>query len=444
MQERHNSIYHTQQYPPSPLEAELIRRIKTDLKTAPPVNKTEEALYDAVEKLLKKYKTRITDSAKQTILYHIKASILGWGKLEPLREDEDIEDISCVGWEYPLYIYHRTLRDVETDIRFDSAEELDHTVALFAQKAGKQISLANPILDATLEDGSRIQLTFKNVVSPRGSTFTIRKFRKTPYSVIDLIKNHTFTVEEMVFLWFAVEYNRSILIIGGTASGKTTTLNAITQFIPPLAKIVTLEDTGELMLCHGNWQPSVVPPASESITLFDLVTASMRQRPEYLIVGEVRGKETTAMFQAINTGHTSFSTFHAGDFRNAVNRLENPPLNIPQSMIESLDIVLSQKRFIKGEEQIRRCTEILEIIGQNETNTVFSYREGEDTAVFSGLSQTCADICSRTGMNEEALRQEAERRKAFLLSLLEADITDFREVAAAINAYRRSDEEEGD
>ena len=431
-------------------ELELCRRTIQDLRVklskAPPPAYTEEEIRKAAKALLKKYKIPLSKQAEENILYHIRAAIFGWGKLEPLRLDKDIEDISCVGWEYPVYIYHRIDRDQETDIRFESAEELDRTIALFAQKAGRQISRTNPVIDGSLEDGSRIQITYGTAVSPRGSAFTIRKFKDNPYSVIDLIKNRTFTAEQMTYLWFAVEYGHSILIIGSTASGKTTTLNAVTQFIPPLSKIVTLEDTRELMLCHGNWQPSVVPPqGTANVTLFDLVTAAMRQRPEYLIVGEVRGKETAAMFQAINTGHTSFSTFHAGDFRNAVNRLENPPLNIPKSMIESLDIVLSQNRFIKNGEQIRRGTEILELTGQNAdgyaVNTVFSYREDTDTAEFSGTAKIAEEICRKTGMTHTELQTEAKRRIAFLHHLCDCGITDFIRVSEEIESYRRGDEQ---
>lgn len=433
----------------TPGETELCGRTLKDLRTklakAPPPAYTENEICKTAKQILKKYKIPLSPQTEQNILYHIKAAVFGWGKLEPLRLDKDIEDISCVGWEYPIYIYHRTYRDLETDIRFDTPEELDRQITLFAQKAGRQISLANPIIDANLEDGSRIQITYGTEVSPRGSAFTIRKFKNNPYSVIDLIKNRTFTAEQMTYLWFAVEYGHSILIIGSTASGKTTTLNAVTQFIPSLAKIVTLEDTHELMLCHGNWQPSVVPPqGTAQITLFDLVTAAMRQRPEYLIVGEVRGKETAAMFQAINTGHTSLSTFHAGDFRNAVNRLENPPLNIPKTLIESLDIVLTQNRFIRNGEQIRRGTEILEIIGRDETgyctNTVFSRPKDADTAEFCGTAKIAGEICKKTGMTLENLRDEAKRRIKFLKRLCEEEVTDFAAVSAALESYRRENE----
>ena len=430
----------------SPFEGELltalIKSVRERLAKKPNAQYTTEELQKTADEFFAGLKIPLEAGTVLKLRYYLETNIFGWGKLELLRHDKDIEDISCVGVDYPVYIYHRRFRDMETNIRFSSAEELNHAVTLFAQKAGKQLSLANPIVDGTLEDGSRIQITYGSAVSARGSSFTIRKFRKTPYSVIDLLKNRTFTVSEMVYLWFAVEYNHSILIIGGTASGKTTTLNALSQFIPPLAKIVTIEDTRELMLCHGNWHPTVVPPTGDrrTITLFDLVAAAMRQRPEYLIVGEVRGEETSAMFQAINTGHTSLSTFHAGSFQNAVNRLQNPPLNIPRAMIESLDIVLSQKRIIRNGTQIRRCSEIAEMVksaGESklQAETIFSYLEADDSAVISRDSKIYADILSHTGMKPEELAEEIERRTALLSEMMQNNITDFPIVSERIDAY---------
>lgn len=435
-----NPKYHVIEPKLTPFEKELLKTTLKECRNILAKNnaeKTKEELFKTADKILTKHK--IADTTRDKIRYYLETTVFGWGKLEVLRLDKNIEDISCVGINYPIYIYHRKYRDMETDIFFESEDELDNAVTLFAQKAGKQISLSSPIIDGTLPGGSRIQITYGSSVSARGTSFTIRKFKEVPYSVIDLIKNRTFTVDEMVYLWFAVEYNHSILIIGGTASGKTTTLNALSQFIPPLSKIVTLEDTQELMLCHGNWLPSVVPPgrSRENITLFDLVTAAMRQRPEYLIVGEVRGKETSALFQAINTGHTSLSTFHAGNLRNAINRLENPPLSVPRAMISSLDIILTQKRIVKNGEQIRRITDIEEISEGIELNTnkVFSYIEKDDSAVFSGFSEVYSDILSHTGMTKDEFEAEAERRRRLLLEMVDAGISDFQTVSSVISNY---------
>ncbi len=276
----------------------------------------------------------------------------------------DIEDISCSGYDLPVYLYNRRYRDIKTTIFFTDPRELDSQVVLFAQKSGKHISLSNPIVDATLSDGSRIQLTYSTVISTRGSSFTIRKFRKNPFSPIDLLVNKTFTIDEMVYLWMAVQYNYSVLIVGGTASGKTTTLNAISQFIPALSKVVSIEDTREITLEHDNWIASLVPlssgasTAQHDITMFDLLKSAMRQRPEYILVGEVRGIEAQTLFQEMNSGHTTFSTLHGGDVTMAIHRLENPPLDVPKATIETLDIVLCQGSMFRDKKQVRRCKEI--------------------------------------------------------------------------------------
>ena len=331
----------------------------------------------------------------------------------------------------PVYLYHRKYRDIKTSIFFTDPRELDCLVVLFAQKAGKHISLSNPIVDATLSDGSRIQLTYSTVVSTRGPSFTIRKFRKNPFLPIDLLVNKTFTIDEMVYLWMAVQYNYTILIVGGTASGKTTTLNAISQFIPALSKVVSIEDTREIMLEHDNWIASLVPLSSGAITtaqrdisMLDMLKAAMRQRSEYILLGEVRGVEAQTLFQATNSGHTTYSTLHGGDVAMAIHRLENPPLDVPKATIETLDIVLCQGSMFRNKKQVRRCKEITEIVGMTdkgelEINTVFLYNFQKDTPSFSVTSQVYSSIAEKTGMNMTAMSEYLRRRTAFLQAMLD-------------------------
>jgi len=247
-----------------------------------------------------------------------------------------------------------------------------------------------------------------------------------------------------VYLWMAVEYNYSILIVGGTASGKTTTLNALAQFIPALSKVVTIEDTREITLDHDNWIASIVPPsagatesASRDIGMFDLLKAAMRQRPEYIIVGEVRGVEAQTLFQAMNSGHTTFSTIHGGDVTTAIHRLQNPPLDVPKATIETLDIVLSQGRLFRGTKQIRRCKEITEIVGMTEVgeleiNSVFAYNFQKDTPAYSGYSDVYSKIAEKTGLNIMELEKEILRRKSLLKAMLDQGIRDFRDFARII------------
>ncbi len=433
----------------TPFEAELLERLQPAVRDLlilkdVEVNDMQEVLYESIDLLLESYNVDITNATVYKMRYYLKRTFFGWGRVDILRGDHDIEDISCSGYDLPVYLYHRKYRDIKTSIFFTDPRELDSLVVLFAQKAGKHISLSNPIVDATLSDGSRIQLTYSTVVSTRGSSFTIRKFRKNPFSPIDLLVNKTFTIDEMVYLWMAVQYNYSILIVGGTASGKTTTLNAISQFIPALSKVVSIEDTREIMLEHDNWIASLVPlssgaitPTQRDISMFDLLKAAMRQRPEYILLGEVRGVEAQTLFQAMNSGHTTYSTLHGGDVTMAIHRLENPPLDVPKATIETLDIVLCQGSMFRNKKQVRRCKEITEIVGMTdkgelEINTVYLYNYQKDAPSFSGTSQVYASIAEKTGMNMTTLGEDLRRRTAVLQAMLDQDIRDYRDFARIV------------
>ncbi len=360
-------------------------------------------------------------------------------------KDPQIEDISCDGTNIPIFLYHRRYHNVKTNILFEE-EPLNSLAITLAQRSGKHISVGSPILDATLPDGSRLQLTFSTVVTSRGTSFSIRKFREEPFTPIELLERGTFPVDAMAYFWLAIENNKSLLFIGGTASGKTTSLNAVSHFIPPLAKVVSIEDTREITLNHDNWIASVTRDAAidagaGAITMFDLLRAAMRQRPEYLIVGEVRGPEAQTLFQAMNTGHTTFSTLHAADVDAAVHRLENEPLSVPRNMLQALDIVSIQALIYRGTERMRKCQEIVEIMGldqatQNiQVNTVFSYDPVSDTFNFSGRSQVYNEIMAARGWSSEDLEKEILKRGKILLAMKEQGVKDYIAVSHIFQDY---------
>jgi flagellar protein FlaI len=360
-------------------------------------------------------------------------------------KDPQIEDISCDGVNIPIFLYHRRYHNIKTNIIFDE-DHLNSLAITLAQRSGKHISIGSPILDATLPDGSRLQLTFSKVVTSRGSSFSIRKFREEPFTPVELLEHGTFPVDAMAYFWLAVENNKSLLFIGGTASGKTTSLNAISHFIPPLAKVVSIEDTREITLNHENWiasvtRDAVIDGSSGAISMFDLLRAAMRQRPEYLIVGEVRGPEAQTLFQAMNTGHTTFSTLHAADVDAAVHRLENEPLAVPRNMLQALDIVSIQALIYRGTERVRRCKEIVEIIGldqatQNiQVNTVFSYDPVTDTFAYSGKSLVYSEIMASRGWTLDDLEREILRRGKILLAMKEQGVKDYVTVSQIVQGY---------
>jgi archaeal flagellar protein FlaI len=441
----------------TPFEYELLERVYEDLRDVLLLNEEEirgdkrQILLSLVEELLSEYGVSLDLPSLFRLQYYLVRNFLGWSRIDALMKDPQIEDISCDGMNIPIFLYHRRFHNVKTNIVFEE-EPLNSLAITLAQRSGKHISVGSPILDATLPDGSRLQLTFSTVVTSRGTSFSIRKFREEPFTPIELLERGTFPVDAMAYFWLAIENNKSLLFIGGTASGKTTSLNAVSHFIPPLAKVVSIEDTREITLNHDNWIASVTRDAaidagSGSITMFDLLKAAMRQRPEYLIVGEVRGPEAQTLFQAMNTGHTTFSTLHAATVDAAVHRLENEPLLVPRNMLQALDIVSIQALIYRGTERVRKCQEIVEIIGldqatQNvQVNTVFSYEPVSDTFSFSGRSQVYNEIMASRGWSTEDLEKEILKRGKILLAMKEQGMKDYIAVSRIFQAYAIKPEE---
>ena len=273
--------------------------------------------------------------------------------------DRHIEDITCNGANLPVFIYHRKYANLATNIQFDD-DELNKSALKIAQKANKQMSLTTPLVDAALPGGSRVQLTYSDIISAKGSSFTIRKFKTDPMTPVDLIALDTYNADLMAVIWLCVENNKSMIIAGGTACGKTSTMNAVSFFIPGISKIISIEDTREIQLPHKNWLPLKTREggknlAAGDVDMFTLLKASLRQRPEYIIVGEVRGEEAQTLFQAMNTGHTTFSTLHAGGVNDAINRLTHDPINVPNVMFGALDLMLIQGLQHRAGVGFRRC-----------------------------------------------------------------------------------------
>jgi len=437
--------------PLSSFEYELLERLYEDLRDVLLLNEEEirgdkrRILLSLVEELLGEYGISVDLPSLFRLQYFLVRNFLGWSRIDALMKDPQIEDISCDGVKIPIFLYHRKYHNVKTNIVFDE-DHLNSLAITLAQRSGKHISIGTPILDATLPDGSRLQLTFSKVVTSRGTSFSIRKFREEPFTPIELLDHGTFPVDAMVYFWLAIENNKSLLFIGGTASGKTTSLNAGSHFIPPLAKVVSIEDTREITLERENWiasvtREAVIDGSSGVISMFDLLRAAMRQRPEYIIVGEVRGPEAQTLFQAMNTGHTTFSTLHAADVDAAVHRLENEPLAVPRNMLQALDIVSIQALIYRGTERVRRCQEIVEIMGldqatQNiQVNTVFSYDPVTDTFTYSGRSQVYNEIMASRGWSAETLEKEILTRGKILLAMRDQGMKDYHDVSQVIQAY---------
>ena len=418
--------------------------------------KIENYLTDQVKEVIKSYEINIDELSKKKILYYIKRESLGFGKIDPLMNDPHIEDISCDGAGVPIFLYHRKYGSVRSNIEFKGEDELSYFVVRLAQKCGKHISIAEPMLDATMPDGSRIQMTLSNEVTTKGSTFTIRKFRADPFTPPDLVALNTFSSEILAYFWLAVENRVNALIAGGTASGKTTILNALSLFIPREAKIVSIEETRELNLPHPNWIPGVARSGFGEIVadkmigeidMYDLMKAALRQRPEYILVGEIRGKEAYVLFQAMATGHATYSTVHADSAKALIHRLEGKPIEIPRIMIQSLDIVsIHITTQVKGR-RVRRCKQIIEIIDIDPTtkeiltNEVFRWDPIEDKFVYTGKSYILEGIRARWDISKEEITNEIRRRAEILEWMKDNDVRTFKEVAKAISRYAENPED---
>ena len=408
--------------------------------------KAEEWLRDYCKRIISGYKIPVGEDSIGKVQYYLARDLIHFGKIDPLMHDHMIEDISCDGPNIPIYIWHRTYESLPTNIVFEDENVLDTFVGRLAYLAGKHVSIANPMLDASLSDGSRIQLTYAREVTRKGSTFTIRRFRADPLTVADLIEFNTLSPMMAAWFWMLIERKLNMLVGGGTASGKTTTLNALIAFIPTYDKVITIEDTAELNMPNENWISSIArtgfgSSGAADITLFDLLKAAMRQRPDYVIVGEVRGTEAFTLFQAMATGHGGLSSIHCDSVSSAFNRLESEPMNIPKTLLPILDVVILQSRVRLADHTTRRVRDVVEVVELDPvskeiiTNEVFRWIPTSDVFEYSGKSVLLDRIMQEHGLSQEYVAKELDRRTSLLKYMASSGIRRVNEVGRVIRDY---------
>ncbi len=417
----------------------------------------KEYLEEAVDSFIQSRGLRLAPASKDKIVYYIIRDFVGYGPVDVLMSDLRIEDVSCDGTGIPLFIFHQKFESIKTNVVFADEDALNSFAVMLGQRCGKQISVANPILDGTSVEGHRVQATYSKEVTTRGSSFTIRRYKEKPFTPVELVKFGTASAEMVAYLWVAVENGKSMMVCGGTASGKTATLNSAALFIRPGAKIVSIEDTREINLPHENWIPGTTRSgvgergadgkAGGEIDMYDLVRAALRQRPNYIVVGEVRGKETYTMFQAMATGHPTMSTMHADSVKSMVNRLENPPINTPRILLTALNFVIIQSHARIGDSIVRRMKQIVELVGfepeTNEliTNTVYEWDAATDTFVYKGHSFLFDEIMEMKNMTHEEMEAEFQRRVDIINYMMQKNMLDFREIAKIVVQYYQYPEE---
>jgi flagellar protein FlaI len=408
-------------------------------------------LQKEINEIISYYRFKLTDDDKKVLQYFIQRDFVGLERIEPIMMDDQIEDISCDGLDIPLFVFHRNpmLGSIMTNVAFHNVDELDSFVMRLSQLCGKSVSVASPLLSGSLPDGSRVQAMLATDIARRGSNFTIRKFTEEPLTPIHLLNYGTIDVKTLAYLWMILDFGKSILISGGTATGKTTLLNVLSLFIRPEKKIVSIEDTPELKLPHPHWVPAVARTAITivenrrigEIDLFDLLKESLRQRPDYIIVGEVRGKEAYVLFQEMATGHPSLATIHAENMQKLLDRLKTPPIELPVGLIVSANTVIFLLATRYKNRQIRRVGEVVEIIALDETtgapiiNQVFKWNPISDTFDISNRSILLKQISDATGMSEKEISEELKGRMLVLEWMRFRKITNYRDVNAVINMY---------
>jgi flagellar protein FlaI len=413
----------------------------------------EKFLKTKVEEATTKYKIEIDANTLGKYQYYITRDFLNFAKIDGLMRDDSIEDISCDGVDIPVFVWHRKYESIPTNIVFKTPEELENFIFKIAYLCGRHISIAQPLLDGTLPDGSRAQATYGKEVTPKGSTFTIRKFKKSPLTITDLIIYKALSAEIAAYYWFLIENRHSVMIGGDIGGGKTTMLNAISLFIRPTLKIVSIEDTQEIRLPHKNWQMMVTRQGLStgggavgeggigSISMFDLLRASLRQRPDFIIVGEIRGEEAYALFQAMATGHLGLTTIHAEDVQSVLHRLTTRPMNIPSTQVENLNAISIVRRLVVDNLSLRRTISVSEMVGWDRDKNdfkiqeIFRWNAESDTYEYLGNSYLLKCIAKQWGYSDEDIERELNMRKTILEYMVRRHIRFYDDVSKLVLDY---------
>jgi flagellar protein FlaI len=436
-------------------EKQILNRLKTIIKEEADVPLSilkdetliEDYLIKRIKRAIKTFRLKISKDAIDKFIYYMKRDFLGYGIIDILILDPNIEDISCDGIGIPIYVWHRYHESIPSNVMFSSREQLGSFITRLAYKAGHQISVSRPILEGTLPEGFRVHLTLEEI-SKRGDTFTIRKIRANPFTIIDLINFGTISPHIAAYFWILIENLRSIIVAGATASGKTALLNSIAMFIRPEMKVVTIEEVRELRL-HENWIPMVTRPSFQlgvqEVTLFDLLKSSLRQRPDYIIVGEVRGEEAYTLFQSISVGHGGLCTIHAEDVETVEKRLLTKPMDIPSMLIPMMNVIVLIRRTKIRDSTVRRVLDISEITGVMDDSEravfkkIYEWDSGTDSFIFTAKSASESHIFKKiTELRHvplETLQEELKRREYILKWMVRKNIKSYDEVADVVRRY---------
>ena len=447
-------FYVVDELPMSREERESYKRLKNILEyelKAPRIDETlVESFHRQLPAILEEHQKAlegINQVGLRKITYYLEKDLIGYGKIEGLINDPLIEDISCLGLNKSVFIYHRKYANARTNIIFTDEEELDDFMTRIVHRQGKHVSIAHPIVDLTLPGKHRLAVSFGKETTPAGTSFTIRKFKEDPLTIVDLIMNETIDESIAAYLWMLMENKMSVMIVGPTGAGKTTALNAIACLVRPELKMISVEEVQEINLPQENWVSTIARTgfggdSEGEVTLYDLIKSAVRHRPALILVGEIRGEEAYVLFQALATGHGGLCTMHADDVETVIKRLTQPPMNIPQNILSLMNCVIVVKQVktssINPQERkmsSRKFVEVAEIDNNGVPHEVFNWNMSSDTFQQNlDKSYLLSKIAKNLDAPLSVVQQEFERRKQILLKMVEKNLRDFRSVHKALNS----------
>lgn len=421
-----------------------LREVFDDFTKIGKVSKViDKVVNDSSNESLKLTKERLMD----IVFYYAYRNIAGNGILQPLLWDNEVEDISCHGINVPIFIWHKKYEYLPTNVEINNEGMINEIILKMVYSSGKTISIASPMVDGMLPDGSRFAATFRNEVSNKGSTFVVRKFMEDPITIIDLIKSNIMSSQEAAYLWLAIELKMPFLVMGVTGAGKTTVLNALLNLVKESHKVVTIEDIPELRLAKENWTPLVARPAygeiGREIGLMDLVKHSLRYRPDIIVIGEIRGAEAFVLFQAISTGHGGATTLHAYDVNSAVKRLLGEPMNIPSSWVPLMNIwiVVRRMSFLLPDGRtkfLRRIVSIEEMKDIDDVRRVANWDSKQDShSLDLSDAYVLKERLKEIGVDESEAEFEIEKRSTFLKYLVVKGMRDYKVVREQVLLFSR-------
>jgi flagellar protein FlaI len=432
-------------------ESEYGDRIEELLSEATQIKGDEpENLLDRIRFKFDPNTEEVSQTTFENIRYRLNRDIVGLGPLEPVMRDPANEDIHVIGPD-ECYVDHEVYGMLKTTVDFGTEEEYDNWLRNMGERIGDPLSDSDPIVDSTLPDGSRLNVIYSDDVSLKGPSLTIRQGTEVPLSINQITKWGTLSPELAAYLWLCLENERTVFVVGETASGKTTTLNSIMSFIPRDSKIYTAEDTAEVLPPHDTWQQLLTREGggedTEDVDMFNLVEAALRSRPEYIIVGEVRGEEGRMAFQAAQTGHPVMLTFHASDIVSMIQRFTGEPINVPETFMDNADVALFQNRVKQGDDVLRRVTSVQEIEGYSKemdgvvTRQVFYWDPVEDEIVFQGMNNSYVleeQIAELLGYPDtRKIYDDLQYRADIIERMIQEDILGYHEVNEAIESFQR-------